>query len=393
MDLSLMAFVAPRPLHLRVAPRGAWRCGVALAFLTVAATVPAQAQVVVGGDRAPSVSVDLTVLDRLGPAPTLPQLFGAARDGATSAAAEPKTARAAKPALHRSSTKRASVGAKKHARTHRVARHKVKRPRLAHAQKPRSVASASKSSVIHLTPPAGMPTAHAARPSRLLPGLAAGVTPASAIAPAPPPASPPLPPLPQATAAPSAPAIAPTQPPEEAPVPPKPETEARDDSAPVSLMAAQPSAEQQPSSNPPAPAPAANPPAPAVVEKPAAAAPPPAPHPAPVQLASSGPSTANTVKFAPGAADLPPNSQAVLDGVAAKLLASDSLRVQLIAHATGDADQAMEARRISLARAVAVRAYLITKGVRSLRMDVRALGNRADDGPASDQVDLVIVSQ
>jgi outer membrane protein OmpA-like peptidoglycan-associated protein len=100
-----------------------------------------------------------------------------------------------------------------------------------------------------------------------------------------------------------------------------------------------------------------------------------------------------SVKFAPGAADLPPTSQGVLDSLANKLLASENLRVQLIAHATGGPDQAMEARRISLARAVAVRAYLIDKGVRSLRMDVRALGNRADDGPVNDQVDLVLVNQ
>jgi outer membrane protein OmpA-like peptidoglycan-associated protein len=104
-------------------------------------------------------------------------------------------------------------------------------------------------------------------------------------------------------------------------------------------------------------------------------------------------SVVNTVKFAAGATDLPASSQPVLDTVAAKLLGDDALRVQLVAHATGGTEQAMEARRVSLARAVAVRAYLIDKGVRSLRMDVRALGNRADDGPATDQVDLLIVSQ
>lgn len=101
----------------------------------------------------------------------------------------------------------------------------------------------------------------------------------------------------------------------------------------------------------------------------------------------------NTIKFSAGSTDLPANSAAVLDPVATKLLANDALRVQLIAHATGGDDQAMEARRVSLARAIAVRAYLIDKGVRSLRMDVRALGNRSDDGPATDQVDLLIVSQ
>ena len=100
-----------------------------------------------------------------------------------------------------------------------------------------------------------------------------------------------------------------------------------------------------------------------------------------------------SIKFSVGATDLGSAPQPTLDAIAAKLLADESLRVQVIAHATGGTDDAMEARRISLARAVAVRAYLMDKGVRSLRIDVRALGNRADDGPASDQVDLVVVNQ
>jgi outer membrane protein OmpA-like peptidoglycan-associated protein len=99
------------------------------------------------------------------------------------------------------------------------------------------------------------------------------------------------------------------------------------------------------------------------------------------------------VKFGSGATDLPTGPQTALDAVVSKLISNDNLRVQVIAHAIASADDAMEARRISLARAVAVRAYLIDKGIRSLRIDVRALGNRADDGPATDQVDLMVVSQ
>jgi len=102
---------------------------------------------------------------------------------------------------------------------------------------------------------------------------------------------------------------------------------------------------------------------------------------------------AMTVKFKPGVTDLGGGAQPVLDTVASRLLANQELRLQLISHATGGADDAMEARRVSLARAVAVRAYLIDKGVRSLRIDVRALGNRANNGPVADQVDLVVVSQ
>jgi outer membrane protein OmpA-like peptidoglycan-associated protein len=104
-------------------------------------------------------------------------------------------------------------------------------------------------------------------------------------------------------------------------------------------------------------------------------------------------SAPSALKFKAGATDLSNGPQPVLDAIANRLLANESLRVEIISHATGGADDAMEARRVSLARAVAVRAYLIEKGVRSLRIDVRALGNRADNGPATDQVDLLVVSQ
>jgi outer membrane protein OmpA-like peptidoglycan-associated protein len=115
----------------------------------------------------------------------------------------------------------------------------------------------------------------------------------------------------------------------------------------------------------------------------------------PVQMAAATTvgNAASALKFKPGATDLGSGAQPVLDTIANRLLANETLRVQIISHATGGADDAMEARRVSLARAVAVRAYLIEKGVRSLRIDVRALGNRAENGPASDQVDLLVVSQ
>ena len=44
--------------------------------------------------------------------------------------------------------------------------------------------------------------------------------------------------------------------------------------------------------------------------------------------------------------------------------------------------------RLSLSRALAVRAFLIDRGVRSTRMDVRALGNKFEKGPG-DRVDLI----
>jgi outer membrane protein OmpA-like peptidoglycan-associated protein len=339
----------------------------------------AQAQIVVGSNRAPSVSVDLTVLDKLGPAPTLPQLFGAARNADTGAITQPSAASGTTPVLHRSSTKGKSFAAK-HTRTHRVARRSTRsRTRLAHARTSPPVAAASNAD-IHLVSP-GTPAARPARSTRAEPNPAPAIRRAAAVTLTPPP-SPPMPKLPQAAAAPSAPTIAPSQPPEEPPASPQQQSQAHTEQAPISMMATPPSPELQAADT-------------AIVPHSENAAPAEPPRAAPVQVASAGVIgvAPSVVKFAPGAADLPAGSQPILNTVAAKLLASDGLRVQLVAHATGGADQAMEARRISLARAVAVRAYLIDKGVRSLRMDVRALGNRADDGPVDDQVDLVIVSQ
>jgi outer membrane protein OmpA-like peptidoglycan-associated protein len=95
------------------------------------------------------------------------------------------------------------------------------------------------------------------------------------------------------------------------------------------------------------------------------------------------------IRFAPGTAALQGDAPAVLDGLAQKLKAAPNERIELVAYASGDADQAIEARRVSLARAVMVRAYLIQHGVASTRIDVRALGNRVTDGGSADRVDLV----
>ena len=71
---------------------------------------------------------------------------------------------------------------------------------------------------------------------------------------------------------------------------------------------------------------------------------------------------------------------------------SEDLRVQLLAYTEGTSETASQARRLSLSRALAVRSFLINQGVRSTRMDVRALGNKAEIGP-SDRVDAVLVER
>lgn len=97
-----------------------------------------------------------------------------------------------------------------------------------------------------------------------------------------------------------------------------------------------------------------------------------------------------SIAFAVGAATLADPAKQDLSGIAQALNANPDLRLQIVAYASGADDNASQARRLSLSRALAVRSYLIDAGVRSTRMDVRALGNKFDTGPG-DRVDLIIV--
>ena len=109
----------------------------------------------------------------------------------------------------------------------------------------------------------------------------------------------------------------------------------------------------------------------------------------PISEGTAPQSDSRAIRFAPGTAELQGDAAAVLDRMAQNLKVDPNERITLVAYASGDADQAIEARRVSLARAVMVRAYLIQHGVASTRIDVRALGNRVTDGGSADRVDLV----
>ncbi|MBL8688253.1 MAG: OmpA family protein [Rhodospirillaceae bacterium] len=288
------------------------RClGLALTGLILAGA-DASAQVVVGGGGA-SVTVDLGVLDSLGPAPTLPAMLKG-RGSQRISLRPPVPTSQARPA----------------------------------AARPASVRE---------EPP---------KPAAPAPTMAAAPAPAPA---APTPISPPPPPAPAAAAPPPPPAPAPAPaaaPPPTAPAAPPP---------PPRVAAAPPPAAA------PAPAPAAAPPPPPPAQT---AARPPAALP-PAAIAGAGP----RLVFGAGSAELPAGADATLKDMAQRMNADESLRLQVVAYAEGTADQASQARRLSLSRALTVRSYLISQGVRSTRIDVRALGARASDGPA-DRVDLLI---
>ncbi len=101
--------------------------------------------------------------------------------------------------------------------------------------------------------------------------------------------------------------------------------------------------------------------------------------------------TANMVRlgFESGQAKLAAPAIKQLDDVVRKLTKETALRLQLLAYAGGATSSGSQARRLSLSRALAVRSYLIEKGIRSTRIDVRALGNQVKGSPA-DRVDVII---
>ena len=95
------------------------------------------------------------------------------------------------------------------------------------------------------------------------------------------------------------------------------------------------------------------------------------------------------IPFGSASSEITDAGKKYLDELAQRLKKDDALRLQLQGYAGSTQDSASKARRTSLFRALSVRTYLMKQGVRSTRMDVRALGNLAEGGPP-DRVDAVI---
>jgi len=101
------------------------------------------------------------------------------------------------------------------------------------------------------------------------------------------------------------------------------------------------------------------------------------------------PGRAIRLAFEESATKLPAGSDANLNSLANAMRGDDAkaYRLQLMAYAGGQGLSSSKARRISLSRALAVRSFLIDKGVRSTQIDVRALGDKTSDKPAN-RVDI-----
>jgi outer membrane protein OmpA-like peptidoglycan-associated protein len=102
------------------------------------------------------------------------------------------------------------------------------------------------------------------------------------------------------------------------------------------------------------------------------------------------PGRAMMVLFDGADTKLSTSSASALDAIAATISANEDLRIQLKAFAGGDDLSSSKARRMSLSRALAVRSYFIEQGVRSTRIDVRALGS--DDEAGVDPINRVDVN-
>jgi len=78
--------------------------------------------------------------------------------------------------------------------------------------------------------------------------------------------------------------------------------------------------------------------------------------------------------------------------VAKKYENNKTVRLQLKAYAGGNDLSIIKAKRLSLTRALAVRSYMIGRGMRGARIDVRALGNQTTDTPF-DRVDVNVIKK
>jgi hypothetical protein len=90
--------------------------------------------------------------------------------------------------------------------------------------------------------------------------------------------------------------------------------------------------------------------------------------------------------LAPGAAEPDAAARDALKQLGGSLAARPTGRVTVEAQASGPADDVSAARRLSLARALAVRQALVAGGIAETRVDVRALGRMPE---ALDVVDVL----
>jgi outer membrane protein OmpA-like peptidoglycan-associated protein len=109
----------------------------------------------------------------------------------------------------------------------------------------------------------------------------------------------------------------------------------------------------------------------------------------PAVAATAARSDGTRLNFDPGQDQLTDAQRAELAPIVRSLQNNADSRLEIVAFASGNVDRPSDARRTSLTRAVRVRGFLVDQGVRSARIDVRALGADSQGGPP-DRVELTI---
>lgn len=362
-----------------------WRAALfACTLATMALPADAQQQYYVypPGSSRPSVIVDFGVLEKLGPAPTLPGMLRSGRAPVVPATQGGLLPPPAEPPRSELSLPGALA-------TRAAAPQSMPRSTF---QAPPQLPATAPPPVTRTAPPPARPAAKPVAAPKAPPPPPIVAAPKPPTAPQSARVAPKAPPPPPKPVVPKAPARVAPPPPKPAPQIPK---------ATVPRPAAVPPPPVVARATPPKPvvprAPAV-PPKPAIptVRKPSVPPPPKAaPAAAPTQVSSVPPPTSTTadgtirVGFNEDSSDLPTTATGVLDQLVAKMSSDSGIRVQLHGYANGSSASPSQARRLSLFRALSVRTYLMKKGIRSTRIDVRALGKK-EDGAAANRVDVVI---
>ena len=139
-----MAFLARQRLNFgKLKWHGRLGCFGVIALLSAVAG-NAQAQIIVGGNKRPAVSIDNAVLDRLGPPLTLPEFYMGSRTTA---------ARSTMVAEHVTQPSRLTQPSR-HVKTHRVASRRRHTAPAVHMASAAPISGSSLNRIIHLIPPA-----------------------------------------------------------------------------------------------------------------------------------------------------------------------------------------------------------------------------------------------
>lgn len=340
--------------------------------LAAAAPISASAQQRVGSTTSPNVVVDYSVLDQLGRTPNVADVLGGGRLAAP-AARSPYATRELQFPIVSDRSQNALPGQIKlrppsASRTGTAARRSPKRLAMPTSPKPPATVTARRTA-----PTTTRTTTRTTPPTPLRPPP----PPRIAEPPAGEPMAAPTPPSPPT--APTAPSIASAAPPAPPPVP----------SLPAAAAPQQSTSESARESITPPPVPALPSNAASSTGTTVAALPPPAPLQSQARL---GVGSSLRVGFSSGSAKLDPPAETELKRVADALKGDDALRIQLLAYAGSSGNSASQARRLSLSRALAARSSLINQGIKSARIDVRALGDKAAGGPP-DRIDIIVTKR